>query len=54
MLSSNLLFFDLSLKEALLKHYTAKWKMISENIITDTVKKNLQEDCLLPKVSNFQ
>ena len=41
-----------SLKEtlALLKQYTAKQKMISENIITDTVKrafKKLLEDCVL-------
>ena len=52
MLSSELLSFGFSLKETLtlLKQYTAKRKMIPENIITDTAKrtfKKLQEDCVL-------
>ena len=52
MLSSELLSFGFSHKETLtlLKQYTAKRKMISENIMTDTAKgtfKKLQEDCAL-------
>ena len=52
MLSSELFSFGFSHKETLmlLKQYIALWKVISENIITDTVKrtfKKLQEDCIL-------
>ena len=52
MLSTELVSFGFSLKKTLtlLKQYTAKREMISENIITDTVKrtfKKLQEDCIL-------
>ena len=52
MLSSELLSFGFSLKETLtlLRHYIANQKMISENIITDTVKrafKELLKDCVL-------
>ena len=52
MLFFELLSFSFSLKETLtlLKQYTAKRKMISEDSITDTVKrasKKLQEDCVL-------
>ena len=52
MLSSELLSFGFSLKEnlALLRHYIANQKMISKNIITDTVKrafKELLKDCVL-------
>ena len=45
MLSFKLLSFDFSLKETLtlltmlVKQYTAKLRMISENIVTDTVKR---------------
>ena len=52
MFSSELLSFGFYLKEtlALLKQYTAKWKMVSENIITDKVNRTfrkLQENCVL-------
>ena len=46
MLSFKLLSFDFLLKEnltlltILVKQYTAKWKMISENNITNTVKRS--------------
>ena len=61
-LSTELLSFGFSLKETLtlLKQYVAKQKMISENIITDTVKrtfKKLLEDCVLrsqEKKSKYQ
>ena len=45
MLSSELLSFGFSLEETLtlLRHYIANQKMISENIITDTVKKAFEE-----------
>ena len=51
-LSSELLSFSFSLKETLrlLRHYIANQKLISENIITDTVKrafKELLNDCAL-------
>ena len=51
-LSSELLSFSFSLKETLrlLRHYIANQKLISENIITDTVKrafKELLKDCVL-------
>ena len=55
-LSFKLLSFDFSLKETLTlltmlaKHYTAKRKMISENIITDSVKKT----CRIFNSFNFQ
>ena len=44
-LSSELLSFGFSLKETLtlLGHYIANQKMISENIITDTVKRAFKE-----------
>ena len=63
MLSSELLSFSFSLKETLtlLRQYIANQKMISENIITDTVKrafKELLNDCPLlsqeNKVFSFQ
>ena len=52
MLSSELLSFGFSLNEMLilLRNYIATQKMISENIITDTVKrafKKLLKDCVL-------
>ena len=52
MLSSELLSFGFSLKKylTLLRHYIANQKMISKNIITDTVKrafKELLKDCVL-------
>ena len=52
MLSSELLSFGFSLKEtfALLRHYIANQKMISENIFTDAIKrafKELLKDCVL-------
>ena len=52
MLSSELLSFGFSLKETvtLLRNYIVNQKMISEYIITDTVKrafKELLKDCLL-------
>ena len=45
MLSSELLSFEFSLEETLtlFRHYIANQKMISENIITDTVKKTFEE-----------
>ena len=49
MLSFNLLFFNFLLKETLtlltmlVKTYTAKRELISENIVTDTVKRNFQQ-----------
>ena len=45
MLSSELLPFEFSLEETLtlFRHYIANQKMISENIITDTVKKTFEE-----------
>ena len=45
MLSSELLSFGFSLEETLtlLRHYIANQKMMSENIITDTVKKTFEE-----------
>ena len=55
-LSFKLLSFDFSFKETLTlltmlaKHYTAKRKMISENIITDSVKKT----CRIFNSFNFQ
>ena len=54
MLSSEMFSFGFSQKETLtlLKQYIALWKVISENIITDTVKrtfKKLQEDCVLQR-----
>ena len=52
MLSSELLSFGFSLKETLtpLRHYIGNQKMISENIITDTVErafKKLLKNCVL-------
>ena len=52
MLSFELLSFGFSHKETLtlLRHYIANQKTISENIITDTVKrafKELLKDCVL-------
>ena len=52
MLSIELMSFGFSLKETLtrLRHYIANQEMISENIITDTVKrafKGLLKDCIL-------
>ena len=43
--SSELLSFGFSLKEilTLLRHYIANQKMIPENIVTDTVKKDFKE-----------
>ena len=44
-LSSELLSFGFSLKEilTLLRHYIANQKMIPENIVTNTIKKDFKE-----------
>ena len=55
----NLLTFNFLLKETLTlltmlaKQHTAKWKMIQENIVTDTVKRNCSQQFQLPPVFNF-